>query len=171
MAVVFLCLYEGGKCVGAVEEAIMIFRLFHKKVIGRTGEPGLKKQRGLSILELMVVLGIISIIAAIGIPLFMGIKDKATVGTTEGNLSVVRKSLNNFMLDSLNNRYPVGPLDYTGLRTQIPFANLPIFEDEAKIQTGSFAYSSDGITFSVTANSTNSDNQPFTVTPNGIVRN
>jgi len=171
MAVVFLCLYEGGKCVRAVEEVIMIFRLFHRKVIGRRGGLGLKGQRGLTILELMTVLGIIAIIAAIGIPSFLGVKDKSILGATEGNLNVVRKALNNFMVDSPSNRYPVGPLDYTGLRTQIPFANLPIFEDEAKIQIGSFAYSSDGLIFSLTANSTNRDHQQFTVTPHGIVRN
>jgi prepilin-type N-terminal cleavage/methylation domain-containing protein len=149
----------------------MIFGLFNKKVLRRKARVGRKEERGLTILELMVVVGIIAIIAAIGIPSFLGMKDKATVGTTEGNLNVVRKALNNFMLDSPNNRYPAGSLDYTGLRTQIPFANLPIIVNDAKIQAGSFAYSSDGITFSLTANSTNKDNQQFTVTPLGIVRN
>ena len=149
----------------------MIFKLFHRKVIDLNCGPALNKQRGVTLLELMVVLGIIAIIAAIGIPSFLGVKDKSTVGVTEGNLIVVRKALNNYMLDDLSNRYPVGPLDYAGLRILIPFGNLPILEDEAKIQIGSFAYSSDGITFSFTANSTNRDNQPFTVTPNGIVRN
>ena len=143
----------------------MISRLFNRKAIGRKGE------RGLTILELMTVLAIIAVIAAIGIPSFLGVKDKSTIGATEGNLAIVRKALNNFMVDSPSNRYPTGNLDYTSLRVQIPFANLPIFEDEAKIQTGSFAYSSDGVTFILNANSTNRDNQSFTVTPQGIVRN
>ena len=149
----------------------MIFRLFHKKVIGQRRGAGWKEEHGLTILELMTVVGIIAIIAAIGIPSFLGVKDRSIIGTTEGNLAVIRKGLNNFMVDSDNNRYPAGPLDYTGLRTLIPYSNLPIFEDVAKIQIGSFAYSSDGMTFTFTANSTNKDNQPFTVTPQGIVRN
>ena len=143
----------------------MIFRLFHRKPVGRM------RESGLTILELMTVLGIIAIIAAIGIPSFLGVKDRSIVGATEGNLAIVRKALNNFMVDSPSNRYPAGNLDYTSLRVQIPFANLPIFEDEAKIQAGSFAYSSDGITFILNANSTNRDHQSFTVTPQGIIRN
>jgi len=149
----------------------MIFRLFHRKVVGQKGRSDRGRERGLTILELMTVMGIIAILAAISIPSFLGMKDKSTIGATEGNLAIVRKALNNFMVDSPSNRYPAGSLDYTGLRTQIPFANLPIFEDEAKIQSGSFAYSSDGLTFSLTANSTNRDNQQFTVTPQGITRN
>ena len=157
--------------MGLERIAVMIFGLFYRKVIGRKAGPCRKEERGLTILELMTVLGIIAIIAAIGIPSFLGVKDKSIVGTTEGNLAVIRKGLNNFMVDSTNNRYPVGPLDYSGLRTQIPYSNLPIFEDVAKIQIGSFAYSSDGMTFTISANSTNKDNQSFTVTPQGIVRN
>ena len=149
----------------------MISGLFNRKVFRRKAGTGRQEERGVTLLELMIVLGIIAIIAAIGIPSFLGVKDRSIVGTTEGNLSVIRKSLNNYMVNSPSNRYPAGPLDYTGLRTLIPYANLPIFEDVAKIQSGSFAYSSDGMTFTFSANSTNKDNQSFTVTPEGIVRN
>lgn len=149
----------------------MFIRSFHKSTRWRKGGPRRGKEDGMTILELMTVVLIIAILAAIGIPTFIGIKDKITVGATEGNLAIVRKALNNFMVDSPANRFPSGNLDYAALRTQIPFANLPIFEDDAKIQTGSFAYSSDGVTFTLTANSTNRDHQQFTVTPKGIVRN
>ena len=170
MVVVFLCLLS--EAFGGVnEEGLMLIRLFHKSIRrGKCGQAR-EKERGLTILELMTVMVIIAILAAIGIPTFLGIKDKSTVGATEGNLAIVRKALNNFMVDSPNNRYPTGSLDYTGLRTLIPYANLPVFEEDARIQSGSFAYSSDGRTFSFTANSTNRDNQQFTVTPQGIVRN
>lgn len=149
----------------------MILCRLQRKAISDQARARSSGENGLTILELMIVIGIIGIIAAIGIPSFLDIKDNSIVGTTEGNLAITRKALNNFMVDSPNNRYPVGSLDYAGLRAQIPFANLPIFPDEAKIQAASFAYSSDGITFSITAYSTNRDNQQFTVTPQGIVRN
>ena len=148
----------------------MFVRLFHNSTSRRKGGSHCGKEDGLTILELMTVILIIAVLAAIGIPTFIGIKDKITIGATEGNLAIVRKALNNFMVDSPSNRFPTGNLDYTALRTQIPFANLPIFEDDAKIETGSFAYSSDGVTFTLTANSTNRDHQQFTVTPQGIVR-
>jgi prepilin-type N-terminal cleavage/methylation domain-containing protein len=156
---------------GSDWEGVMIFRLFHRKVLPLPWKPDPKKECGMTILELMTVLGIIGILAAIGIPTFLGVKDNSIVGTTEGNLAVVRKALNNYMVDSPSNRYPVGPLDYSGLRTQIPFANLPVLPDEAKILTGSVLYTSDGLTFTILARSTNRDYQQFTVTPQGIVRN
>jgi prepilin-type N-terminal cleavage/methylation domain-containing protein len=131
----------------------------------------LKVESGMTILELLTVLVIIAIIAAIGIPTFLDIKDKSIIGATEGNLLIIRKALNNYMADSPTNRYPVGPLDYQGLRSVIPFANLPTESDDAKIQVGSLFYTGDGITFNFTARSSNNYNQLFTVTPSGIVRN
>jgi prepilin-type N-terminal cleavage/methylation domain-containing protein len=149
----------------------MIFRLFHRKGLMLEGGQGREKEYGLTILELMTVLGIIAILAAIGIPTFLGIKDSSIIGATEGNLAVVRKALNNYMVDSPSNRYPVGPLDYNALRSQIPFANLPVLPVDARILAGSVLYTSDGMTFTLVARSTNRDYQQFTVTPQGIVRN
>jgi type II secretory pathway pseudopilin PulG len=149
----------------------MIFRFFTGNVIRGRDELQNNPEGGLTILELVTVLAIIAVLAAIGIPSFLNIKDRSTVGATEGNLAIIRKALNNYMVDSPSNHYPAGPLDYSGLRIQIPYANLPIFETDAKIQSGSFAYSSDGITFTFSANSTNRTNQSFTVTPQGIVKN
>jgi hypothetical protein len=74
------------------------------------------------------------------------------------------------MVDSALNKYPIGTLDYDAIRPVIPFANLPLNSSEAKIYTGSFLYSSDGITYTLTARSTNSYNQHFTARPSGIVR-
>ena len=149
----------------------MIFRLFHRKGLAQEWMPDAKKECGMTILELMTVLGIIAILAAIGIPTFLSVKDTSIVGTTEGNLAVVRKALNYYLVDSPSNRYPVGPLDYSGLKAQIPYANLPVVPGDARILTGSVLYTSDGSTFTLVARSTNRDYQQFTVTPQGIVRN
>jgi type II secretory pathway pseudopilin PulG len=125
----------------------------------------------MTILELMTALAIIAIIAAIGIPTFINVKDKSIIGATEANLTTIRRALNNYMVDSPFNRYPMGPLDYNGLSSLVPFANLPATETDARIKAGSLSYTGDGSTYSFTARSTNSFNQLFTASPSGLVRN
>lgn len=127
-------------------------------------------QGGLTLLELIVVLAIIAIIATIAVPSFLNIRDKSLIGTTEANLVIIRKALTNYMVDNPVNHFPAGSMDYSGLRSLIPFANLPDHESSAKILTGSFNYDSDGNTYSFTARSANNYNQHFTATPTGIVR-
>jgi type II secretory pathway pseudopilin PulG len=125
----------------------------------------------MTILELMTVLTIIAILAAISIPTFLTIKDEFILGATAGNLHIIRKALTYYMVDSANNRYPMGPMDYSTLIAQIPFANMPANESDARIDSGSLIYTSNGATYIITARSTNSDNQLFTVTPSSLVRN
>jgi len=149
----------------------MVTMFSHRVMTGQKKGSGRRTEAGMTILELMTVISIIAIIAAIGIPTFLNIKDKSIIGTTEGNLTIIRKALNNYMVDSPTNRFPVGPLDYDGLRSAIPFANLPVTEEDAKIQEGSLFYTGNGLTYHFTARSTNSFNQLFTATPNGLVRN
>ena len=149
----------------------MFFRLLCQRVIRLKGSADRSDILGMTILELMIVLTIIGIISAISIPIFLDIKDRSIIATTEGNLNNIRKSLNHYMVDDPSNHYPSGTLDYTTLRSFIPFAKLPPIEADAKIQTGSLFYSSDGVTYNMTVRSNNSDNNLFTVTPAGIIRN
>ena len=149
----------------------MFFRLLCQGVIRQRRSAGRDDILGMTILELMIVLTIIGIISAISIPIFLDIKDRSILATTEANLNSIRKSLNNYIVDDPSNHYPSGPLDYTSLRSFIPLANLPPLEADARMQTGSLFYSSDGITYNMTVRSNNSDNNLFTVTPAGIIRN
>ena len=123
-------------------------------------------EKGLTILELMIVILIIGIMAAIAMPTFARMKDRAIKGTTMANLDVVRRGLYVYVSDNEFNKYPVGNMDWSQLTTLIPEGNLPTMEEDAKIVNGSFQYQSvDGSTFLINALSNNRTYQPFVCDP------
>lgn len=64
----------------------------------------LHKQSGFTLIEVMVVIVILGILAALVVPNVMGKVDSSKIKTTEITLSSVAKELDTFKMD--NNRYP-----------------------------------------------------------------
>ncbi|MBI4668378.1 MAG: type II secretion system protein [Elusimicrobia bacterium] len=58
------------------------------------------KERGFTLIELMIVVAIIGILAAIAIPKFADLVKKAQEGKTKGNLTAVRSALSIYYGDS-----------------------------------------------------------------------
>lgn len=56
---------------------------------------------GFTLIELMIVVGIIAILAAIAAPKFADMLTKAQEGTTKGNLGALRSALNVYYADNL----------------------------------------------------------------------
>jgi len=54
---------------------------------------GLKAKKGFTLIELMIVVAIIGILAAIAIPQFAQLVAKSQEGATKGNLGTLRSSL------------------------------------------------------------------------------
>lgn len=68
-----------------------------------TGRPVLR-ERGFTLIEILVVILLISILAAIAVPVVSGSVDRAREAALRENLQVMRKSLDDYFAD--NGRYP-----------------------------------------------------------------
>ena len=65
-----------------------------------------KKQKGFTLVELMIVVAIIGILAAVAIPKFAQMLEKSREGATKGNLGAIRSAVSNYYADS-QGWYPI----------------------------------------------------------------
>jgi len=64
-----------------------------------------KKQNGFTLVELMIVVAIIGILAAVAIPKFAQMLEKSREGATKGNLSALKSAASNYYADQ-QGQYP-----------------------------------------------------------------
>jgi len=64
------------------------------------------KKRGFTLIELMIVIAIIGLMAAIALPRFAGVSDSAKVAQVQGDLTSVRTSISMFYVKS-NSAFPI----------------------------------------------------------------
>jgi type IV pilus assembly protein PilA len=132
----------------------------------------MRNEKGFTLIELMIVVAIIGILAAIAIPNFLNLKDKALFGTAKANVDVLRSVLASYAADSDTNRYPIGPMTFDQMSTLLPEANLPGNSDEAKWVSASFTYTSTaGTDFQIRTQATDRDNDWIYGSPSGITPN
>jgi type IV pilus assembly protein PilA len=80
-----------------------------------------KREPGLTLIELMIVVAIIGVLAAIAVPTFTIYRQKSRVAASVGTGESVRAALASFAADSPDNLYPATAVmtDYASLRTTV----------------------------------------------------
>ena len=98
---------------------------------------GRKAKKGFTLIELMIVVAIIGILAAIAIPKFADLIRKSNEGATKGNLGAVRSALSIYYGD-MEGYYPLNAEELTAngkYLSAIPKAKTPNYHGDSSTFT------------------------------------
>jgi type II secretion system protein G len=127
-----------------------------------------KNSEGFTLLELLIVVAIIGVIAAIAIPTYSSYVDKAKRTMAIAALDTIRKDLENFHID--NQRYPQGIFFATGKEnpgelTVFSGSFIEQIHDDMTVTDVDYIYNATTLTYVLTARAKDADQTVFTLTP------
>jgi len=136
----------------------------------------LKRETGVTLIELMIVVAIIGILATIAVPNFISYRNKSRVAKAVGTCEGIRAALTSYAANSTGSLYPLKASIDTAYDQLVFIANrnggtLPT--NPARVSIESITYeSADGSTYTLIIKTTVPDTfagRTLVVTPQGIV--
>ncbi len=124
-----------------------------------------KGAKGFTLLELLVIVAVIGVLAAIAIPAYYSYIDKARITVAIGTLDAIRKDFESFHIDY--QEYPTKPIDSNGIdgAGRTAFSNMLLNQINQDLTNVNYNSATNNRTYTLTAKARDKDQTILTLTP------